>query len=155
MKEPNDQRAPEFSLQNQNQKTTTLSDLRGTWVVCYFYPKDLTSGCTLEAIDFTNLRANFKAKGATIIGISPDSPESHAKFCTKHELTIDLLSDPNHAISELYNVWKRKKLYGREYDGVARTTLLIDPAGVIRYRWENVKVKDHAQEVYKKLLELL
>ncbi|MBN1758814.1 MAG: peroxiredoxin [Chitinispirillaceae bacterium] len=143
--------APEFTLMNSAGASISLSSLHGKWVVLYFYPKDNTSGCTREAIDFTGSLPAFRKQHAIIIGISPDSPESHTKFIEKHGLRIELLSDPDHTVCSLYGVWRKKKLYGREYFGVVRTTLLIDPEGIIRHVWEKVNVPGHTAEVQEQL----
>jgi len=139
--------APDFSLLNSAGKETRLSDFRGRWVVLYFYPKDNTSGCTREAIDFSALLPEFTKTNAVVVGISPDSTASHERFIAKQSLTIELLSDPEKTALGTYGVWQKKKLYGREFPGVVRTTLLIDPDGIIRQRWDKVKVAGHAEEV--------
>jgi peroxiredoxin Q/BCP len=146
--------APLFSLKNSHGKDISPADFRGQWVVLYFYPKDDTSGCTQEAIDFTRLIPEFSEKGAVVIGISPDSPESHLKFIGKHGLTVELLSDPDHVACLAYGVWQKKRLYGKEYYGVVRTTVLIDPEGTVRHVWEKVKVPGHAGEVMDKVCAL-
>jgi peroxiredoxin Q/BCP len=117
--------------------------------VLYFYPKDDTPGCTTEAIDFTAMKAKFKAAGAEVIGVSPDSVASHEKFCKKHELEIILLADESKEMLEAYDVWKEKSMYGKTYMGVERTTVLIDGAGKIARIWPKVKVAGHAEEVLK------
>lgn len=147
-------KAPEFCLPNQNGEEICLDSYKGEWVVLYFYPKDNTQGCTLEALDFTLNKKEFEKNGATILGISPDSIKSHQSFCIKNELSITLLSDPEHVILEKYNVWKQKKMYGREYYGVERTTFLIDPKGMIAESWYKVKVKGHVEAVKERLIEL-
>ncbi|MBN1591979.1 MAG: thioredoxin-dependent thiol peroxidase [Candidatus Coatesbacteria bacterium] len=139
--------APEFCLPNHEGKEVCLKQFKGSWVVLYFYPKDNTSGCTKEALEFTELKSRFAGMGAAIIGISPDSVESHRKFREKHALTISLLSDPEHKVLESYGVWQLKKMYGREYQGVARSTFLIDPEGKVAEVWRKVKVKGHAEAV--------
>jgi peroxiredoxin Q/BCP len=146
--------APAFSLSNQDDTKTSLKDFKGKWVVLYFYPKDNTSGCTLEAVDFTRASAGLAKMGAVVIGVSPDSIKSHCNFIDKHNLKIMLLSDPDHKVLEKYGVWKLKKLYGREYYGVERSTFLIDPEGKIAKVWRKVKVKDHVDEVKETLKEL-
>lgn len=146
--------APQFTLKNRDDKTISLADYSGKWIVLYFYPKDNTSGCTKEAIDFSEKLSSFTKQKAVVIGISPDSPKSHASFITKHALKVELLSDPSHDVLEAYGVWQKKKMYGREYFGVARTTFLIDPEGVIREKWEKVKVPGHADAVLAQLCEL-
>ncbi len=139
--------APEFCLPNSEGKQVCLKDFRGKWVVLYFYPKDNTSGCTKEAQEFTKLKSQFEGMGAVIVGISPDSIESHRKFRERHALTITLLSDPDHEALEVYDVWRLKRMYGREYHGVVRSTFLIDPDGKVAEVWTKVKVKGHAEAV--------
>ena len=124
-----------------------LSDLKGKKVVVYFYPKDDTSGCTLEAIDFTKARAAFDAAGTTVVGISPDSEESHCEFRDKHKLGITLAADPEHKAIEAYGVWVEKTNYGRKYMGVQRATFLVGADGRIAREWRNVKVPGHVEEV--------
>ena len=145
--------APDFSLPEMNGKEVSLGNFKGRWVVLYFYPKDDTPGCTIEAIDFSALQKQFSKEGAVILGISPDPTKSHCSFTQKHDLSIILLSDPEKEVLQKYNAWGKKKFMGREYMGVLRTTLLIDPKGTIRQVWENVKVKGHAQEVLDLLLK--
>ncbi len=149
------EKAKNFCLPDKDGKMHCLEDFKGKWVVLYFYPKDNTSGCTREAKDFSQLKEEFEKLGAVIIGISKDSPKSHQKFVEKHSLSILLLSDENHKVIEDYQAWGKKKMYGREYFGVIRSTFLIDPDGNIVKAWRNVKVKDHANEVLKTLKELL
>jgi peroxiredoxin Q/BCP len=138
--------APDFTLPS-DQAPISLSALRGRKVVVYFYPKDDTSACTQEAIDFTRLKPDFEAAGATVIGISSDSAASHAKFRKKHELGIELASDEEKSTLEAYGVWVEKSMYGKKYMGVERTTVLIDAAGKIARIWPKVKVAGHAAEV--------
>ena len=138
--------APDFALPADGGGRVRLSDLRGKAVVLYFYPKDDTSGCTAEAIDFNALRREFAAAGAAIIGVSPDNAASHAKFKKKHELDLTLAADPGRQAIEAYDVWKEKSMYGRKYFGVERSTFLIDRAGRIAKIWRKVKVPGHAQE---------
>ncbi len=147
--------APEFCLPDQDGKEVCLKDFRGKWVVLYFYPKDNTSGCTREAIDFTENLKDFEALDAVVLGVSKDSVKSHKNFREKHNLKITLLSDPEHRVIEAYGAWKLKKRYGREYFGTERSTFIIDPDGKIRYIWRNVKVKGHVEEVKNKLKELM
>ena len=149
-----DDNAPDFTLKNASGKDVKLSDFHGKWIILYFYPKDNTSGCTQEAIDFTSLLPSFVKKKAVIIGVSPDSVESHVKFITKHDLKVELLSDPDHSVLQLYGVWQKKKMYGREYMGVVRSTFLIDTKGIIREKWDKVKVKGHAETVYQTMCSL-
>lgn len=144
-------RAPGFSLKNQDEDEISLKDFAGKWVVLYFYPKDNTSGCTLEAVEFTNLKKDFEELNAVILGVSPDSCQSHRNFIGKKDLTIALLSDPEHEVIEEYGAWQLKKNYGREYYGVVRSTYLIDPEGKIAFKWPKVKARGHAAEVKNKL----
>jgi thioredoxin-dependent peroxiredoxin len=146
--------APNFKLLDQNGKTLELTKLRGRPVVLYFYPKDDTSGCTLEAKDFSCLKGAFDAAGAEVIGISPDGVESHRKFIDKYELTIRLLADDEKAAALAYDVWVEKSMYGKKYMGVERSTFLIDKAGRIAHSWRKVKVPGHAEEVLAAVKEL-
>ena len=139
--------APDFTLPDQNGVEQQLSDLKGKWVVLYFYPKDDTSGCTLEARDFTDRKADFEARNAVVVGISPDDVKSHRKFCDKHGLDLYLLADPGQEALKGYGVWQEKSMYGRTYMGVVRSTYLIAPDGTIANVWRKVKVKGHADEV--------
>ncbi len=139
--------APDFTLFNQDSIELSLSDYRGQWVVLYFYPKDNTSGCTREAIDFTEHLEEYKTLNAKVFGISPDSVKSHRNFIEKYDLKVDLLADPEHTILEKYGVWQVKSMYGRKYFGVVRTTVLINPEGKIEKVWEKVKVDGHANDV--------
>lgn len=148
------QLAPGFTLPDANGEPVSLEQFKGKWVVLYFYPKDNTSGCTMEAIDFTAALSDFDALNAVVIGISPDSPKSHQNFINKHQLKVLLLSDPEHQALEAYGVWQKKRMYGREYMGVVRSTFLIDPQGVIRHAWQKVRVKGHVEEVKSVLKEL-
>jgi len=146
-----DKKAPLFCLTNQNNEKKCLKDMIGHWIVLYFYPKDNTSGCTREALGFTESLKKFQKLDTHIIGISPDSAESHKKFEQKHALKITLLTDPEHKVLEKYGVWQLKKMYGREYYGVVRSTFLIDPSGKIVESWEKVKVNGHVDVVLEKL----
>ena len=139
--------APAFTLPRDGGGSVSLADMKGKWIVLYFYPKDDTSGCTREAIDFTAKAGEFEAKGAIILGVSPDSVKSHDKFRDKHNLGITLLSDEEKGMLEAYGVWKEKSMYGKKYMGVERTTFLIDPEGRIARVWEKVKVPGHVDEV--------
>jgi peroxiredoxin Q/BCP len=149
------QPAPNFSAINQDGNQVNLSDFSAQWLVLYFYPKDDTPGCTTEAKDFTELSPEFSKLGAKIIGVSTDSVKSHCKFISKHNLSITLLSDPEHQLAETYGIWQLKKFMGKEYMGIVRSTFLISPGGNIAYVWGNVKTKGHAQAVLIKLQELL
>jgi peroxiredoxin Q/BCP len=139
--------APDFSLATDSGATVTLSSLKGKPVVIYFYPKDDTSGCTLEALDFTALKSDFDALGATVIGISPDSVKAHCKFRDKHGLGIILAADEERQAIDAYGVWAEKSMYGRKYMGVDRSTFLVGRDGRIAREWRGVKVPDHAREV--------
>ncbi len=139
--------APAFTLPATDGKIISLESLKGRKAVLYFYPKDDTSGCTLEAKDFQALRKDFEAAGTEIIGISPDPMKSHDKFRTKYGLAFPLASDETKAMLEAYGVWVEKSMYGRKYMGVERTTVLIDREGMIAKVWNKVKVQGHAEEV--------
>ena len=139
--------APDFELPTDDGERVKLSQLRGKPVVVYFYPKDDTSGCTVEAKDFSRLAPEFRKAGIEIIGVSPDSIESHHKFRNKHDLTIRLAADTDKVAAMAYGVWAQKSMYGRTYMGVERATFLIDKAGRLARSWRKVKVPDHAQAV--------
>lgn len=147
-------KAPAFSLKNESGEPVALGDLAGRWVVLYFYPKDDTPGCTTEACEFTAAITALDRLDAVVFGVSPDSPESHQKFRTKHGLKVGLLSDPTHEMIEAYGAWGEKSMYGRKYMGVVRSTVLIDPKGRVAWHWPNVKPAGHAEEVRGKLSEL-
>lgn len=146
-------KAPAFTLENQDGEKVKLSDFAGKWLVLYFYPKDNTSGCTTEAIDFTKALNSLKKMNAEVVGVSPDSVKSHGNFREKHDLKVTLLADPDKKVLEKYGVWQEKSMYGKKYMGVVRTTFLIDPDGKIAEIWEKVKVKDHVADVKSKLKE--
>ena len=146
--------APDFCLPDPDRGEICLSDQRDKWVILYFYPKDNTKGCTLEALEFTAAEDEFKKKNAIILAASPDSLRSHTKFRTKHNLTINLLSDPDKVTLEKYGAWQLKKMYGREYMGVMRSSYIIDPEGKIAHIWPKVRVKGHVEAVMEKLAEL-
>lgn len=139
--------APNIDLPTDGGGRFSLKGARGKAVVVYFYPKDDTSGCTLEAIDFSKRKAEFEKAGAAIIGISPDSVSDHDKFKAKHDLTISLAADEEKAVAEAYGVWIEKSMYGRKYMGVDRSTFLVDPKGKLARVWRKVKVEGHVQEV--------
>jgi thioredoxin-dependent peroxiredoxin len=147
-------KAPEFCLPNQDEVEICSRDLKGKWIVLYFYPKDNTPGCTTEACDFTAAMPDFENLDAIILGVSPDSPKKHRNFIEKKDLGITLLSDEEKKCCESYGVWQLKKLYGKEYMGVVRSTFIIDPDGNIASSWNKVKVKGHVQEVQEKLNQL-
>ncbi len=148
------QKAPDFSLNDQNGNLVNLKDFENQWVIVYFYPKADTPGCTVEAIDFTAYLEEFKLKNAVILGISKDSESKLCKFVEKHDLKITLLSDPENKVIEQYGAWVLKKMYGKEYMGIQRSTFLINPDGTIVKVWDKVKVKGHAEEVKNLLTEL-
>ncbi|MEA3451844.1 MAG: peroxiredoxin [Bacteroidota bacterium] len=151
-----------FCLSDNNGKSHCLKDFADKWIILYFYPKDNTSGCTKEAIDFTELKTDFEDKNAVIIGISPDSEESHSKFIKKYDLGILLLSDTEKAIMRDFGAWGMKNNYGKMKEGVIRSTFIISPEHEIMYKWNNVKVQQkrkngivkHAETVLAKLVEL-
>lgn len=142
-------KAPSFSLPSTDGKKLSLKDFKGKKVVLYFYPKDMTSGCTQEACDFRDSFPNFKKLKSVVIGISPDSIESHQKFIDKYELPFILLSDEKKEVLSKYGVWKEKSMYGKKYMGVERTTVVIDEDGKIFKVFEKVKVLGHVEEVIK------
>lgn len=144
-----------FKLPDQNGQEVSLDDYKGKWVIVYFYPKDNTPGCTTEAKDFTCREGDFSDKNAVILGISPDNAASHLRFINKHDIKLKLLSDLNHEVMEKFGAWGLKKLYGREFMGVIRSTFLIDPEGKLAFKWPKVKVKVHVDDVFNKLSELI
>ncbi len=146
-------RAPAFSLPGDDGEKHALKDLRGQSVILYFYPKAMTSGCTTESKDFTASLKAFEKAGAQVIGISPDAPERLERFREKEKLKHVLLSDPDHKVAEKYGAWGEKKLYGRVYEGIIRSTVLIDPDGKVRQTWPKVRVKGHAEAVLAALRE--
>ncbi|MCJ7873632.1 peroxiredoxin [Marinovum sp. 2_MG-2023] len=138
---------PEIALPRDGGNVISLQGLRPSPVVLFFYPRDLTSGCTKEAIAFSQLRAEFDALGAKVFGISKDTVASHDKFVAKHDLTVPLLSDAEGDIAEQFGVWQEKKMYGKTFFGIVRSTFLIDGAGVLVREWRKVKVDGHAEDV--------
>jgi peroxiredoxin Q/BCP len=147
-------KAPDFFLPHREGKNSALADFKGKWIVLYFYPKDNTPGCSREAAEFSTTFPEFRAMNAVVVGISPDSPQSHAKFAGKYNLKHMLLSDEKHDVLERYGVWQLKKMYGREFYGVVRSTFIISPEGTVSYIWRRVKVDGHVEEVKSKLKEL-
>lgn len=139
--------APDFELKDQNGDSVRLSNLRGSTVVLYFYPKDDTPGCTKEACGFRDIYSDYTARGIKVVGISPDDAKKHTKFINKYQLPFTLLSDEDHQVCETYGVWALKKIMGKEYMGVLRTTFVIAADGIIRKIYENVKPEDHAEEI--------
>lgn len=146
-------KVPAFSLPATGGQTWKLSDAAGRALVVYFYPKDSTSGCTQEGIDFRDLHAQFRKAGADIVGISPDSLASHEKFKAKYGFPFELLADTEKQACALFDVYKEKSMYGRKYMGVERSTFLIDAKGVLRREWRKVKVAGHAAEVLSAVRE--
>ena len=140
-------RLPDFDLETSDGGRVSNTDLEGRRTVLYFYPKDDTPGCTLEGQEFTRLNEAFAAAGVTVYGVSPDTAKSHQRFIKKCSLGIPLISDPDRLLIESQNLWVEKKFMGREYMGVARTTLLIGPDGTIEREWRDVKPSGHAAEV--------
>lgn len=146
--------APDFTLPDQDGNDVTLSDLRGSWVVLYFYPRDDTPGCTTEACEFTASLDGFAGLDAVVLGCSPDRPEKHRRFIAKHGIGVRLLSDPEHSVMERYGAWGEKKMYGRTSQGVIRSTVLIDPEGTVVHHWPKVRAAGHAEKVRSVLEEL-
>jgi peroxiredoxin Q/BCP len=147
-------KAYNFCLPNQDNIEICLRDLKGKWIVLYFYPKDNTPGCTTEAKEFSELLDEFEKSGAIVIGISPDSPKKHCNFIEKHNLTITLLSDTEKEVLKAYGAWGKKKVCGRECEGVIRSTFIINPEGEIVKEYKNVRAKGHAAKVLENLKEL-
>lgn len=148
------QSAPPFTLLDHTGSPLSLADLRGQWVVLYFYPRDDTPGCTVEACDFTNGLGGFQLMNATVLGCSPDSPESHQRFIDKYRLGVQLLSDPDKAVMREYGAYGKKMNYGQEVEGVIRSTVVIAPDGTIAHHWPQVKAEGHADAVRAALAEL-
>ena len=144
-------KAPAFSLLDDSGKKVSLKDFKGKTVVLYFYPKDLTQGCTVEACDSRDAQAQIKKKKAVVLGVSRDSVSLHGKFRDKHELNFPLLADEDGKVCEAYGVWQEKSMYGKKYMGIARTTFVIGPTGKIEKVFEKVKVKGHIDEVLESL----
>lgn len=146
--------APDFCLPDKDNKEVCLKDFKGKYTIVYFYPKDNTPGCTTEAIGFTGILPALQKLNADVIGISPDSPESHAKFIEKKNLEVTLLSDLDKEVLKSYGKWGKKTFRGKQYIGVTRSTFLINPDGKIAYIWPKVSVKGHTEEVKDILVEL-
>lgn len=145
------QQVPEIELTGDNGKKVKLSDFKGKHIVLYFYPKDMTPGCTTEACDFRDRHQSFAELDAVIIGVSPDSQDKHQKFKEKHDLPFLLLVDDEQKLSEAFGVWKLKKNFGKEYMGIERSTFLINKEGTLVKEWRKVKVKDHVEEALEEL----
>ena len=148
-------KALNFNLPSTNQKTFSLKENQGKYVILYFYPKDDTPGCTIETIDFNKLLPKFKKLNCEVYGISKDSLKSHDKFRDKYKIKFDLLADEEINVLKKYKVWGKKKFMGREFMGIIRSTYLIDKKGKILKVWDNVKVKDHAKEVLETLQSIV
>lgn len=146
---------PEFVLSDENGEIFDSKNLDGVRYVIYFYPKDNTSGCTKEALEFTELVSSFMMRNIPVIGVSRDSPASHRKFIDKHNLKVKLISDPNHVLTEAVGAWGLKKLYGREFEGVFRSTFIVGKDGKTEAVWKNVKVAGHAQKVLDRAISLI
>ncbi len=143
----------DFTLHNQNGEEVRLSDYRGKHVVLYFYPKDMTPGCTTEACDFRDAHKSFEELDAVIIGVSPDPVDSHQKFINKHELPFLLLADEEHKVAEQFDVWKLKKNFGKEYYGVERSTFIVDKEGKLIKEYRKVRVDGHVEDALEYLRE--
>ena len=142
---------PQFSLPDQDGKIHNINDYKGQWVIIYFYPKDMTPGCTTEACNFQEALPDFNTINAVIFGISKDSVERHKKFADKYNLHFRLLSDENNDVCEQFGVWQQKKLYGKEFMGIVRSSFLINPEGKIAKVYPKVKVKEHHAEILEDL----
>ena len=147
-------KSPEFCLPNQDDVEICSRDLKGKWIVLYFYPRDNTPGCTTEACEFTEAEPTFDDLDAIILGVSADTTKKHRSFIEKKELGITLLSDVSTEMMQEFGVWQLKKNYGKEYMGIVRTTFIINPNGIIEAIWDKVRVKDHVENVRIKLEEL-
>ena len=145
------QQAPNFTLENEQGQQVSLSDFKGKNVVLYFYPKDMTPGCTTEACDFRDAYEDFSSLNAVILGVSMDEANKHTKFIEKHGLPFSLLVDAEHEVAEKYGVWVLKKMYGREYMGIERSTFLINEERIVIAEWRKVKVKNHIEAVLSQL----
>ena len=144
-------KAPDFTLLDKDNNSISLADLAGKKIVLYFYPKDDTPGCTKEAIGFSDHLAAFESKNTLVLGVSKDSVKSHEKFCAKHDLKHNLLSDPDCKMIEDYDAWKEKSMYGKTYMGIQRSTVLLDENAVVLKHWPKVKVPGHVEDVLASL----
>ncbi|MCF6139335.1 thioredoxin-dependent thiol peroxidase [Pseudalkalibacillus berkeleyi] len=149
------EKAPEFTLEANSGEKVSLSDFEGKNVVLYFYPKDMTPGCTTEACDFRDHHSEFTDQNTVILGVSPDPVDRHKKFIDKHDLPFLLLADEDHAVAEKYGVWQLKKNFGKEYMGIVRSTFIIDKNGDLVKEWRKVRVKDHVEEALTYIKENL
>ena len=148
-------KAPDFELKTEKGDTVKLSDYKGKNVVLYFYPKDMTPGCTTQACDFRDKHEDFSELNTVILGVSPDLMEKHQKFIEKHGLPFSLLVDEDHKVAELYDVWKLKKNFGKEYMGIERSTFIINKDGELVKEWRKVRVKDHVEDALQFIKENL
>nr|VFK43162.1 MAG: peroxiredoxin Q/BCP [Candidatus Kentron sp. TC]VFK49133.1 MAG: peroxiredoxin Q/BCP [Candidatus Kentron sp. TC]VFK56797.1 MAG: peroxiredoxin Q/BCP [Candidatus Kentron sp. TC] len=148
------EKAPGFTLPDEEQRPISLDDFAGKWVVLYFYPRDNTPGCATEAREFTDALARFQELDAVVLGCSPDGADRHRKFVDKYQLKIKLLSDEDHRVMERYGAWGEKNMYGRKSLGVIRSTVLIDPEGKIAHHWRKARAAGHAMSVHKRLSAL-
>lgn len=146
---------PEYSLSDENDETVNSKDLNGVRYVIYFYPRNNTAGCTKEALEFTELISSFLMRNVPVFGVSRDSPASHRKFIDKHGLKVKLLSDPDHSLTEAVGAWGMKKMYGREHEGVFRSTFIVGKDGKVEAVWKNVRVAGHAQKVLDRVISLI
>ena len=146
-----DEKAPEFCLPNQDDVEMCMRDLKGKWIVLYFYPRDDTPGCTTEACEFTEAVPDFSDLDAIIIGVSADTPKKHRSFIEKKNLGITLLSDEDTSMMQTYGVWQPKKFMGKEFLGIVRTTLIINPEGIVKAVFPKVRVKEHVAKVQAEL----
>jgi len=149
------QKAPDFTLENQDGEQRSLTDFKGKNIVLYFYPKDMTPGCTTEACDFRDHHDTFQDTNTVIVGVSPDPIEKHQKFIDKHGLPFELLADVDHQMAEAYDVWKLKKMFGKEFYGMERSTFIIDKEGAVQKEYRKVKVKGHVEEALEYIQENL
>lgn len=149
------QTALDFTLKANNGKDVSLSDFQGKNVVLYFYPKDMTPGCTTEACDFRDHHEEFQGLDTVILGVSPDPVDRHTKFIDKHGLPFLLLADEDHKVAEAYEVWKPKKMFGKEFLGIERSTFVIDKKGKLIKEWRKVQVKDHVEESLQYIKEYI
>lgn len=147
------QAAPDFTLKANTGEDVSLSDFRGKNVVLYFYPKDMTPGCTTEACDFRDHYSELQGLNTVVLGVSPDPVDRHTKFIEKHDLPFLLLADEDHEVAEQYGVWKLKKNFGKEYMGIERSTFIIDSEGKLVKEWRKVSVKDHVKETAEYIKE--
>ena len=147
--------APTFCLPDKDGNKICLENYKGKWVILYFYPKDLTSGCTIQAIDFTASLSEFEKMNTVVLGVSPDSPKSHQKFVDKHELKVLLLSDEEKTALEAYGAWGEKSMYGKMFYGIVRSTFIINPEGIIAKVYPKLKVKEHVDQVLADIIDLM